>query len=284
MKTAPSNSATASSVSSSSRLELVCFAASPAAVCAAIDAGADWVRIPYRPAPSCSSGLKNDRLGKAIRYVHGRRRKLALDLHSLGPRLSWQDYRDGIALAAAQGFDAIVLSDFSLALYCAARFPAFPLHFVARLGMCSRTATLLKVQMNAARILVPNSLSMAQLVEIAAKADLEVEVLASEGTLVADASMPTHEGLLSEWTAGDASCNDPCYSSKRHLAVSLQQLPLLTALVVRAIQVEPRIDMPAEVANVSRVWRSAIDRCIEEGNRYAVDPSWQRLLGLQHKH
>jgi len=283
MNTAPSHSATARSVPFTSRLQLACVAASPAAVRAAIDAGADWVRIPYRAAQSCSPALKNDRSRQSIRYAHGRGRKLALDLHTAGRGLSWQDCRNAVAWSAEQGFDAIALSDFTLGLYCAARFPVLPLHFVARPGVCARTAMLLRVQMNAARVLVPDTLSVAQLVEIATKADIEVEVVASGCTRVADVGLQAHDSFSPERASGDASCNDACYSSGRHLAVSMQQLPLLASLGIRAIQVEPRNDIPDEVANVARVWRTAIDRCLKDGDYYAADPDWERLLGPRRK-
>lgn len=284
MKFASTYSAAASSVSSSSRLQLACLAASPVAVRAAIDAGADWVRIPYRLAQSCSPGLKNDRSSQAIRYAHGRGRKIALDLSISAQGQPWKNCRDAIAWTAAQGFDAIVLSDIALALHCAARFPALLLHFVAPPAICARTATQLKLQLNAARILVPQALSVAQLVEISTKSDVEIEILASETTLISNAGDQTHDSLRPEWIIAEDPCNDPCYSSEHHLAEALQQLPLMASLGIRAIQVEARNDMPDEVAKVARVWRSAIDRCLEDGDRYAVDPAWHRQLGLRRRH
>ena len=283
MKTASLHFASAASIRPSSHLQLSCLAASPSSVRAAIDAGADWVRIPYRITHSCMPRVKNERQCQVIRYAHGRGRKLALDLDISAPGVSWKDCRDGVAWAAAQGFDAIILSDFALALYCSARFPALPLHFVAPHTVCARTATFLKLQLNAVRILVPNALSASRLVEIATSVDVEMEVLTSGGMLIANARDPGNDTLPPEWTTGDAPCNDPCYASQHNLVTALQQLPLMDSLGIRAIQVEPRNDMPEEVANVARVWRSAIDRCIEDADHYAVDPAWSRLLEPRRK-
>lgn len=284
MKTASLHPTTATSAPTSSPLQLACLAASPSSVRAAIDAGADWVRIPYRVTHSCMSRFKNERSGQTIRYAHGRGRKLALDLNISAPGVSWKDCCDGVTWASAQGFDAIVLSDITLALYCATRFPALPLHVIAHPMECARTATFLKLHLNAARIVIPHTLSVAQLVEIAARTNVEVEVLASREMFIANARNAGSRTLPPEWATGDTPCNDPHYSSKGYLSATLQQLPLMASLGVRVIHVEPRNDMPEEVGNVTQVWRQAIDRCTADADHYAVDPAWPRMLGMQQRH
>ena len=62
---------------------------------------------------------------------------------------------------------------------------------------------------------------------------------------------------------------------------SLNTLDLLPALVkarVRAIKIEGRQRSPAYVAQVTRVWRAAIDRCVAAPDAYAVEPAWQAEL------
>jgi O2-independent ubiquinone biosynthesis protein UbiU len=279
MKSASSRSTAVPSVPSSSSLQLACLAPSPAAVRAAIDAGADWVRIPFQLAHACAPLPLNDRASQIIRYVHGRGRKVSLDLCVSAHDSRWKSCRDAVAWAAAQGLDAVILSDIALALHSAMHFPALPVHFVTSPTICARTATQLKLQLNAARILVTPALSVAQLAEISGKANVEIEILASGSTIATNAAAPAPDNLRPE-DAGNP-CNDPCYSSKRHLAWTLQQLPLMASLGIRAVQVEARSDMPNDVANVARIWRSAIDRCLEDCGRYAVDPARRRRSDLK---
>jgi putative protease len=62
---------------------------------------------------------------------------------------------------------------------------------------------------------------------------------------------------------------------------SLNTLDLLPALVeagVRAIKIEGRQRSPAYVAQVTRVWRKAIDACVAAPGNYTVDPAWQAEL------
>jgi putative protease len=68
---------------------------------------------------------------------------------------------------------------------------------------------------------------------------------------------------------------------------TLELLPQLVKMGIRAIKIEGRQRSPAYVAQVTRVWREAIDRCLDNIQRYAVQPGWMSELnkvaeGQQH--
>jgi len=68
---------------------------------------------------------------------------------------------------------------------------------------------------------------------------------------------------------------------------TLEILPRLMQIGVRAIKIEGRQRSPAYVAQVTRVWREAIDQCTANLQRYAVKPAWMAALdkvaeGQQH--
>ncbi|MEX3967486.1 peptidase U32 family protein [Paraburkholderia sp. EG286B] len=68
---------------------------------------------------------------------------------------------------------------------------------------------------------------------------------------------------------------------------TLEILPRLAQIGVRAIKIEGRQRSPAYVAQVTRVWRDAIDQCLVNGPRYSVKPTWMAELnkvaeGQQH--
>lgn len=68
---------------------------------------------------------------------------------------------------------------------------------------------------------------------------------------------------------------------------TLELLPKLTQMGVRAIKIEGRQRSPAYVAQVTRVWRDAIDQCLASQQRYSVKPAWMAELnkvaeGQQH--
>ncbi len=68
---------------------------------------------------------------------------------------------------------------------------------------------------------------------------------------------------------------------------TLELLPQLIRMGVRAIKIEGRQRSPAYVAQVTKVWREAIDSCRDGLARYSVKPGWMAELnkvaeGQQH--
>ncbi|WP_296690985.1 peptidase U32 family protein [Rhodoferax sp.] len=68
---------------------------------------------------------------------------------------------------------------------------------------------------------------------------------------------------------------------------TLSLLPQLMKIGVRAIKIEGRQRSPAYVAQVTKVWREAIDNCQENPHRYSPKPVWMSDLdkvaeGQQH--
>ncbi|MGZ3242114.1 MAG: ubiquinone anaerobic biosynthesis protein UbiU, partial [Burkholderiaceae bacterium] len=68
---------------------------------------------------------------------------------------------------------------------------------------------------------------------------------------------------------------------------TLELLPQLLKMGIRAIKIEGRQRSPAYVGQVTRVWRDAIDQCVDNVQRYSVKPAWTSELnkvaeGQQH--
>jgi len=68
---------------------------------------------------------------------------------------------------------------------------------------------------------------------------------------------------------------------------TLELLPQLLEMGVRAVKIEGRQRSPAYVAQVTRVWREALDQCMGNAARYSVKPGWMSELntlaeGQQH--
>ncbi len=59
---------------------------------------------------------------------------------------------------------------------------------------------------------------------------------------------------------------------------TLELLPKLQAIGVKAIKIEGRQRSPSYVALVTRVWRDAINACASKPEEYAVRPDWQAAL------
>lgn len=68
---------------------------------------------------------------------------------------------------------------------------------------------------------------------------------------------------------------------------TLELLPQLLDIGIRAVKIEGRQRSPAYVAQVTKVWREAIDTCLDNAHRYSVKPAWMQEMnkvaeGQQH--
>ena len=59
---------------------------------------------------------------------------------------------------------------------------------------------------------------------------------------------------------------------------TLELLPRLQAMGVKAVKIEGRQRSPAYVETVTRVWREALDDCARDPQRFRVRPAWQQSL------
>jgi putative protease len=59
---------------------------------------------------------------------------------------------------------------------------------------------------------------------------------------------------------------------------TLELLPKLQEMGVKAIKIEGRQRSPGYVASVTRVWRNALDACATRPDAYRVLPDWQAAL------
>lgn len=59
---------------------------------------------------------------------------------------------------------------------------------------------------------------------------------------------------------------------------TLDLIPELVAIGVKAVKIEGRQRSPAYVEQVTRVWRTALDSYQQAPQRYAVQPAWREAL------
>lgn len=59
---------------------------------------------------------------------------------------------------------------------------------------------------------------------------------------------------------------------------TLGLLPELVKACVASVKIEERQRSPAYVAEVTRVWRQAIDRCLAQPEQFTVAPQWTSAL------
>jgi collagenase-like PrtC family protease len=113
-------------------MELVCPAGTPAALRAAVEAGADTVYAGFRDETNARNfpGLNFNRkeMAEAARFVHEHGRQLYIAINTFpraGDEALWHD---AVAAAAGLGADAVILADIGLLDYAARRHPELRRH------------------------------------------------------------------------------------------------------------------------------------------------------------
>lgn len=162
------------------RPELVCPAGTPAALRAAVDAGADTVYC----------GLQNDtnarnfpglnftpaELERSIGYAHARQAKVLLAVNTFPPAGHFDLWREAIDLAAHSGADAAIIADIGVADYAARTHPNLRLHLSVQAGASSPEAISFYCEnFGIKRVVLPRMLTVAEIADLHRQIPCEIE-------------------------------------------------------------------------------------------------------------
>lgn len=320
--------------------ELVCPAGSLPALKAAIDHGADCVYLGFRDATNARHfpGLNFDEqaLARGVAYAHQRGAKVLVALNTYPQADSVATWQSAAARAADAGVDALICADPALMAYVAEHHPQVRLHLSVQGSATNHEAiNFYRQHFGIVRAVLPRVLSLAQVRQLIAHTEVEIEVFGFGSLCVmvegrcalssyATGESPNTHGVCSpasavRWQEGprglDARLNgvlidryapgeNASYptlckgrfdvAGEHYYAIeepaslnTLELLPQLIGAGVRAIKIEGRQRSPAYVADVTRVWRAALDACRSNLARYSVQPAWMNALnqvaeGQQH--
>ncbi|MDX9700049.1 MAG: peptidase U32 family protein [Rhodocyclaceae bacterium] len=197
-------------------IELVCPAGSLPALKTAVDNGADCVYLGFKDATNARNftGLNFDpkAMREGVRYAHERRRKVLLALNTYPQTANWQDWTTAIDRAAEFGIDALILADPGLMAYAHRVHPELRLHLSVQGSATSYEAiNLYRAQFGIQRAVLPRVLSLAQVEQVIAHTDVEIEVFGFGGLCV----MVEGRCALSAYATGESpNCNGACSPGK----------------------------------------------------------------------
>ena len=285
-------------------MELVCPAGSLPALKAAVDHGADCVYLGFRDATNARNfaGLNFDdaAIATGIRYAHERGRKVLVALNTYPQAGGVELWRRAVDRAADMGVDAVIMADPGLMQYTTTRHPSLRLHLSVQGSATHADAiNFYHAQFGVARAVLPRVLSLTQVEQLVGKTPVEIEVFGFGSLCV----MVEGRCALSSYVTGEApNTHGVCSPPK---AVRWQETPkglesrLSGVLIDRygagenagyptlckgrfdvgEVQDDGRQRSPAYVAQVTQVWREAIDHCRNNPHRYTPKSDWMATLG-----
>jgi O2-independent ubiquinone biosynthesis protein UbiU len=312
-------------------LELICPAGSLPALKAAVDNGADGVYLGLKDNTNARnfSGLNFDEksLAEGIRYAQAKRRKVLMALNTYPQPATLPRWHKAVDTAASLGVDAVILADPGLMAYARKTHPQLRLHLSVQGSATSYEAVnFYRERFGIQRAVLPRVLSLAQVENVIANTDTEIELFGFGGLCV----MVEGRCLLSSYACGDSpntfgACSpghavrweqtpkgmetrlngvlidryadnekagyptlckgrfevqgETYYALEEPTSLnSMDMLPEMARLGIAAIKIEGRQRSPAYVAQVTQVWRAAIDAVKKNRETFKPQPAWQTAL------
>lgn len=161
--------------------ELVCPAGTPAALRAAVEAGADAVYCGLRNATNARNfpGLNFSpiELGEAVDFAHQRHVRVFLAVNTFPPAGLFDLWRNAVDVGRRAGVDAVVVADIGVADYAAATYPDLRLHLSVQAGAASVEAVRFYCEaFSIRRVVLPRLLTVDEIGALCAAIPCEAEV------------------------------------------------------------------------------------------------------------
>lgn len=164
-------------------LELVCPAGTPAALRAAIEAGADTVYCGYRDCTNARNypGLNfdPDEMAGGIAYAHRHGRKVLVAVNTFPRAGDPAPWHRAIDHAAAAGADAVILADIGVLDYAASRHPDLRRHLSVQASASNELSiNFFRDRFGIRRVVLPRVLSVEEVAALVRRTGIETEVFA----------------------------------------------------------------------------------------------------------
>ncbi|MGE4351149.1 MAG: peptidase U32 family protein [Bdellovibrionales bacterium] len=206
-----------------SYLELVCPAGTPAALRAAIDAGADTVYCGFRNCTNARNypGLNFDveELAEGVDYAHERGRKVLVAINTFPRAGEPEVWHQAVDDAAAVGVDAVIMADIGLLDYATRKHPELRRHLSVQASAANPLSiAFFRDTYDVKRVVLPRVLSVEEVAAIVAEIGIETEVFCfgSVGT------MSEGRCFLSSYMTGMSPSSDGMCAPASHVSYKEQ--------------------------------------------------------------
>ena len=164
-------------------LELVCPAGTPAALRAAVDAGADTVYCGFRDCTNARNypGLNFDvdELREGVAYAHARDCQVLVAINTFPRAGDAGPWHRAVDEAAAAGADAVILADIGVLDYATRRQPGLRRHLSVQASAANAPSiAFYRENFDVKRVVLPRVLSVEEVAALIAEIGIETEVFA----------------------------------------------------------------------------------------------------------
>lgn len=160
--------------------EIVAPGGTPAALAAAIEAGADAVYCGFRDATNARNypGLNFTAadLEQAIGFAHARGRKVNVAINTYAPAGDIGPWLAAVDTAAGLGADAVIMADIALLDHAARHHPKLRLHLSVQAGASSAASIRYYYEcFGISRMILPRMFTLEEIADLKARVPIEIE-------------------------------------------------------------------------------------------------------------
>ncbi len=186
-------------------MELVCPAGTPAALRAAVDAGADTVYLGFNDETNARNfpglNFSRDDLRQGLAYAHDRDAMVFVAVNTFPSAGNMGPWHRAIDDAASLGVDAVILADLAVADYAARNHPDLRRHLSVQAGAANaESIRFFHAEFGIRRVVLPRVLTVPEIAELNAQIPVETEVFVFGGLCV----MAEGRCLLSSYATGQS--------------------------------------------------------------------------------
>ncbi len=214
-----------------SMMELVCPAGTPAALKAAVDAGADTVYLGFRDETNARNfpglNFNRDELRDGVAYAHDRGSHVYVAINTYPRAGNLDPWHRAIDDAARLNADAIIVADIGLADYAAQNAPNIRRHLSVQASASTPEAINFYAEsFGVKRVVLPRVLTLPEIAEINKKISVETEVFVFGGLCV----MAEGRCSLSSYVTGISPNKEGVCSPASHVSYKEEGDRLVTKL------------------------------------------------------
>ena len=285
-----------------SRLELVAPAGDWECARAAVENGADAV---YFGLDRFNARMRADNfttadLPRLMEYLHGRGVRGYITFNTLVFADEMREAEEYLRTLIGAGADAVVAQDIGVCRLIRQLSPDFPIHASTQMTVTSAAGVEFARELGCSRVVLARECSIKEIGRIAAAVALPLEVFVHGALCVAYSGQCLTSEALGGRSANRGECAQACrmpyelisdgkwvpLGDRRYLLSpqdlsGLEALPELARAGVAAIKIEGRLKPPEYVANVTQVYRRALDNGFAPAGaetRYRLEMAFSRGL------
>ena len=234
-----------------------------------------------------SAGFDPDTLKSAMHLAHLHGKKIYVTVNILVKDQELDDVRKTLSLLRDLHADGVILQDLGLMKICREEFPSLPVHASTQMALHNGYGAEFVKKLGAKRIVLARECTLSDM-RRAADTGLEVEAFCHGAMCVSVSGQCLFSSMIGGRSGNRGRCAQPCrlnytyqgkegaWLSPRDLCARDHMLDMCLA-GVHSFKIEGRLKRPEYVAEVTSIYRKALDQVLSGSFSFATDEENERL-------